>query len=56
MGEKETKNKKKIKKIVGDIGSPHTPTFPISYVLREVEEILSGWGEQKMERKEVKPK
>ena len=59
-GEKETKNKKnkiiKIKNIVGDIGSPLTLTSPLSHVLREVKEILSGWGEQKMERKEDEPK
>ena len=39
-----------------DIGSPHTPTFSLFNVLREVEEILSGREEQKMERKEGKPK
>ena len=41
---------------MGDIESPYTPTSPLSHVLREVEEILSGWGEKKMERKEGEPK
>ena len=41
---------------MGDIGSPHTPTSPLSHVLREVEEGFEEGGKERTRKERRKEK